>query len=193
MSLSPSPKYLRLGLIIVALVLVSAVAAEAAAAPFLVFPRPVGPPRPLLPGPPLIAPARPLLPVPLLPVPLVIRPARPLARPVLISPPLPAPIVVVGPQRTVRVGRVVVAAPGPLTNRIVNPAEWNVRMTFNVNATQYTLAPGESQDLYGHQPRTIEFHRGGEFGTQRYRLSGGQYTFTPTENGWELLRSPLAQ
>ena len=86
-----------------------------------------------------------------------------------------------------------VAAPAPLTNRIVNPAEWNVPMTFNINATQHTLAPGESQDLYGYQKRTIEFHRGGDFGTQRYRLSGGEYTFKPTERGWELFKSPLAQ
>jgi hypothetical protein len=82
-------------------------------------------------------------------------------------------------------------APQVLTNRVVNPAQWGISMTFNVNSRQYTLAPGESQDLYGHQKRTIEFHRGGDFGTQRYRLTGGQYTFTPTAQGWELYRSSL--
>ena len=64
-------------------------------------------------------------------------------------------------------------------------------MAFNVNATEYTLEPGESQDLYGHQQRVIEFHRGGDFGTQRYSLSNWTYTFTPTEKGWELYRTPL--
>jgi len=80
----------------------------------------------------------------------------------------------------------------PVTVRslVVNPETNGVALKYRVNGVSHTIAPGESQE-FAAPGQVIEFDRGGGTGLARYALSGGVYTFTPTEHGWELYRSPL--
>jgi hypothetical protein len=54
------------------------------------------------------------------------------------------------------------------------------------------LPPGYKQDLPGGTSLTIDFHRGGDRGNARYVLQGGVYTFTPSDQGWELYQTATA-
>jgi hypothetical protein len=73
---------------------------------------------------------------------------------------------------------------------IVNPEGNGVDINFLVDGEVATLPSGTRIDLAISQARVIEFDRGGSFGSARYALSDGLYTFTPTDKGWELFRSP---
>lgn len=75
---------------------------------------------------------------------------------------------------------------------IVNPESNGVDINFLVDGEVATLPSGTRIDLAVSQARVIEFDRGGSFGSARYALSDGLYTFTPTDKGWELFRSPYA-
>lgn len=82
-------------------------------------------------------------------------------------------------------------ATGPV--RILNPASNEATLSFTVNGQRYTVPPGRHQDLPAAAGQVIEFHRGGDRGSARYLLHGGLYTFTPTDQGWELYHtSPAA-
>lgn len=86
------------------------------------------------------------------------------------------------------------AAPGPGLSgseptgpvRILNPASNEAALSFTVNGQRYSVPPGHHQDLPAAAGQVIEFHRGGNRGPARYSLQGGLYTFTPTDQGWEL-------
>lgn len=73
--------------------------------------------------------------------------------------------------------------------RIMNPAANNATLSFSVNGQQFSLAPGFKQDLTGGAGTVISFDRGEGRGVATYTLFGGEYTFTPTANGWELFRT----
>ena len=70
--------------------------------------------------------------------------------------------------------------------RIVNPADTGATLNFAVNGQQYSLAPGQQQDLNVNAGSVIEFDRGGSGGTVAYSLSPGLYSFAQTPQGWEL-------
>ena len=55
--------------------------------------------------------------------------------------------------------------------------------------SRFPLSDGQSHTFYGGGPRTIEFDRGGDFGTARVELTGGQYEFLVTSRGWDLVRA----
>lgn len=86
-------------------------------------------------------------------------------------------------------------APGPAYSgapvTIVNPASNNTVLSYSLNGTPYTMQPGQSQQFAEDRAWTIEFSRGGNFGSARYGLFAGQYTFGPTERGWELFSGPI--
>ena len=73
---------------------------------------------------------------------------------------------------------------------IVNPESNGVDLGFIVDGEAATLPKGNRIDMPVSQPRVIEFDRGGSFGTGQYTLDNGLYTFTPTDHGWELYRTP---
>jgi len=81
-------------------------------------------------------------------------------------------------------------AAGATGIQIVNPAQTGVPLTYRLNGTQYTLRAGEVQNLQLDRAWVIEFDRGGQFGTARYNLTPGAYTFSPTAQGWELYQQP---
>ncbi len=81
-------------------------------------------------------------------------------------------------------------APVTVRSLVVNPETNGVALKYRVNGVSHSIAPGESQE-FAAPGQVIEFDRGGGTGLARYALSGGVYTFTPTEHGWELYRSPL--
>jgi hypothetical protein len=77
----------------------------------------------------------------------------------------------------------------PVRSRVVNPAENQATLRYSVNGRQYSIQPGEQHDFTEPGLGVIEFDRGNNAGLAQYRLSGGVYTFSPTDRGWELFRS----
>ena len=73
---------------------------------------------------------------------------------------------------------------------VVNPATLGVTLSIRVDGTAYQLAPGARQELAHSQPRMIEFDRGGTFGSAKYQLVEGVYTFQATDKGWDLYKQP---
>jgi hypothetical protein len=83
-----------------------------------------------------------------------------------------------------------VAAASPL--QIWNAAGRQARVSFLVNGQEVTLSDGQSHTVYAAGTRVIEFDRGGDFGTARYDLSGGEYEFVVSNNGWDLVEKRAA-
>ena len=77
--------------------------------------------------------------------------------------------------------------------QIVNPADNGVTLSFVIDGRAYSVAPGKQEDVLGGPDRVISFDRGGSRGSARYALRAGTYTFTPTDNGWELYHSEPRQ
>jgi hypothetical protein len=72
---------------------------------------------------------------------------------------------------------------------IRNPTETNTAVTFVVDGRrEAALSPGESHSLAEKSSYTIEFDRGGEFGTARQVVNEGSYEFVATDRGWDLRR-----
>jgi len=61
-------------------------------------------------------------------------------------------------------------------------------VAFLADGQQLALSDGQSHTFYGGGTRTIEFDRGGDFGTGRVLLTEGQYEFVVTNRGWDLVR-----
>ena len=78
---------------------------------------------------------------------------------------------------------------GPI--KITNPAANGVTLTYLLDGAVYTIPPGYSQDLLEDRAWVIQFSRGANLEEAQYGLQSGRYTFTSTENGWELYRSEL--
>jgi hypothetical protein len=74
---------------------------------------------------------------------------------------------------------------------LVNPANSQGTLNYNINGNHYVAEPGMSQKL---APRAngrewvVEFDRGATFGSATYKLAPGTYNFTPTDQGWQLYR-----
>jgi hypothetical protein len=81
---------------------------------------------------------------------------------------------------------------GAANIQIVNPVQTGIALTYTLNGTQYSIRHGETQNLPSDRTWMIEFDRGGQFGSARYNLAPGVYTFSPTDRGWELYQRPAA-
>jgi hypothetical protein len=78
--------------------------------------------------------------------------------------------------------------------KITNPATSGVTLSYVLNGVTYSIPPGHSQNLTLDRSWVISFSRGGKFGTARYGLQPGLYTFEPTaDHGWELFHGAIAQ
>jgi hypothetical protein len=84
----------------------------------------------------------------------------------------------------------VAAAPAPSPPNAVivlsNPQDDPV--AYTLNGARYDMAPRYSQKLTSRPSWTLEFDRGGSFGTARYTLIQGAYKFVATERGWDLVK-----
>jgi hypothetical protein len=86
---------------------------------------------------------------------------------------LPSP-----PTRTAATGSQVV---------IRNAGSKGVPVAFLIDEKSEELRDGQTRS-YSGSSHVVEFDRGGDLGTARYELSGGLYSFTVGDNGWELVR-----
>ena len=75
---------------------------------------------------------------------------------------------------------------------IVNPSATQTTLQFLLDDKTVTLAPGESKAVSADQARTVEFDKGGDYGSAGYRLTAGTFEFRATANGWDMQRQPVA-
>ncbi len=72
---------------------------------------------------------------------------------------------------------------------VSNPTDSGGQVSFILDGKQeMTLAPGEKTTLTDGVGRSVEFDRGGSFGTTRVTLGEGSYEFAVTQSGWDLQR-----
>jgi hypothetical protein len=72
--------------------------------------------------------------------------------------------------------------------QIWNACGRRVPVGFLADGQSISLSDGQSHTFYGAGERTIEFDRGGDYGTARVELTGGQYEFVVTSRGWDLVQ-----
>ena len=83
------------------------------------------------------------------------------------------------------------AAGQPL--QIWNAGGQRLPVAFVVDGQEVTLHDGQSHTFYGsgagyaEGARLVEFDRGGDFGIARRSLTGSQYEFVITSDGWDLV------
>ena len=77
-------------------------------------------------------------------------------------------------------------------DRIVirNAAGAQLPVAFVVDGQDIELADGSTRTFVGRAQRTIQYDRGGKFGSTQQDLTGGQYEFRITATGWDLVRRP---
>ena len=75
----------------------------------------------------------------------------------------------------------------PCILEIVNPAETNGPVHFVIEGAVHTLLPGESRQWLALSERTVEFHRGDDFGDTSCQIERGTWRFQITDAGWELV------
>lgn len=76
------------------------------------------------------------------------------------------------------------------TVTIRNPAASGGNVAFIVDENQeVALSAGQTQTLTDRGSYTVEFDRGGSFGTARKTLTSGAYEFQVTERGWDLVEA----
>jgi hypothetical protein len=77
-------------------------------------------------------------------------------------------------------------------DRIVirNTAGAQLPVSFLVDNQDVELADGATRTFVGKAHRTIQYDRGGRFGSTQQDLTGGQYEFRVTATGWDLVRKP---
>jgi hypothetical protein len=90
------------------------------------------------------------------------------------------------PARTQASSATASADSAPL--QIWNSAGRKSTVAFLVDGQEVALADGQSHTFYGGGSRTVEYDRGGNFGTGRAILTEGQYEFVVTSRGWDLVR-----
>jgi hypothetical protein len=84
------------------------------------------------------------------------------------------------------------ALPGTEDRRVVirNSIHSKTNVYFVVNGTnEYELAPGQTKILNDGVPCSVEFDRGGDFGTLAQEMRTGTYEFVVTDEGWSLQRT----
>lgn len=77
-------------------------------------------------------------------------------------------------------------------DRIVirNSAGAQLPVSFLVDGQDVELAEGATRTFVGKTHRTIQYDRGGRFGSTQQDLTGGQYEFRVTASGWDLVKKP---
>lgn len=80
-------------------------------------------------------------------------------------------------------------------DRIVirNIAGAQLPVSFLVDGQDIELSDGATRTFIGKAHRTIQYDRGGRFGSTQQDLTGGQYEFRITSTGWDLVRKPDIQ
>jgi hypothetical protein len=75
-------------------------------------------------------------------------------------------------------------------DRIVirNVAGAQLPVSFLVDGQDVDLTDGATRTFVGKSHRTIQYDRGGRFGSAQQDLTGGQYEFRITATGWDLVR-----
>jgi len=88
--------------------------------------------------------------------------------------------------------RPALAGSTPNDDRIVirNSASAQLPVSFLVDGQDIDLADGATRTFVGRSHRTIQYDRGGRFGSTQQDLAGGQYEFRITATGWDLVRKP---
>ena len=77
-------------------------------------------------------------------------------------------------------------------DRIVirNTAGAKLPVTFVVDGQEVELTDGATRTFVGKTSRTIQYDRGGNYGSTQQDLAAGQYEFRITASGWDLARRP---
>jgi hypothetical protein len=85
-------------------------------------------------------------------------------------------------------------ASSALDDRIVirNMAGAQLPVSFVVDGQDVELADGGVRTFVGKSHRTIQYDRGGRFGSTQQDIAGGQYAFRITATGWDLVRKANA-
>jgi len=100
------------------------------------------------------------------------------------------------PPRASSTSRAATSAPAKSTAeaplQIWNSAGRRTSVAFLVDGQEVALSDGQSHTFYGGGSRTIEYDRGGSFGTGRVVVSEGQYEFVVANRGWDLVRRGIA-
>lgn len=119
-------------------------------------------------------------------------------RVIYVQPQSPPPPAAVRPYSTSAAPSAasVAASPAPLSSapvaddRIVirNAAGAELPVAFIVDGQDVELADGSTRTFIGKTQRTVQFDRGGKFGSTQQELTGGQYEFRITATGWDLAR-----
>jgi hypothetical protein len=80
----------------------------------------------------------------------------------------------------------------PTDDRIVirNTAGVSLPVSFLIDSQDVELPDGSTRTFVGKAHRTIQYDRGGRFGSTQQELTGGQYEFRITASGWDLVRKP---
>jgi hypothetical protein len=134
------------------------------------------------------------------PPPIVYAPP-PVVQPIYIQPQTIAPAPSVSPYTSnaapasnslVADSKPSLAGATPNDDRIVvrNVAGAQLPVSFLVDGQDVDLADGATRTFVGKSHRTIQYDRGGRFGSTQQDLTGGQYEFRITATGWDLVRKP---
>src|SRR5262249_16138973 len=77
-------------------------------------------------------------------------------------------------------------------DRIVirNMSGAQLSVSFLVDGQDVVLNDGATRTFVGRSLRTIQYDRGGRFGSTQQELTGGQYEFRITASGWDLVPRP---
>lgn len=127
--------------------------------------------------------------------------------PTAVAAPPPAPAVAAtppAPSAAVADSSAWKTRPQPRTNAlptaqrqmtiIRNPAKSGGAVAFVVDEeSEVALDEGQSHSLLQGESYTVEFDRGGDFGTSRKTVSGGVYEFVVTDRGWDLVSQSEVQ
>ena len=71
---------------------------------------------------------------------------------------------------------------------IRNGAGHKTPVNFLVDRQEASLSDGETRTWAGPARRSVQFDRGGSYGTAQYDLTAGEYEFIVTAGGWDLVR-----
>jgi hypothetical protein len=87
-------------------------------------------------------------------------------------------------------GNSAVAGNAAVDDRIVirNTAGMQLPVAFLVDGQDIELSDGSTRTFIGKTHRTVQYDRGGRYGSTQQELTAGQYEFRITASGWDLVR-----
>jgi hypothetical protein len=80
---------------------------------------------------------------------------------------------------------------GPIV--ISNPADSGQALSYLLNGYEYTIQPGHEQKFNEDRDWSISFGSGGSLGNVQYTLHEGNYQFSSTKEGWDLIQKQPPQ